>query len=245
MTRPWLSVAVAAIAAIAATGCQSTQDKSAEIAASLGPVSKEKGLKITEESTDVEVVDTALVYDKAAGTGAVVVTLHNDSDQDLTNVPIAIDVLDAKGKSVYENNIPGIEPALASMPFIAAGADADWVHNQVLATGTPDKVEVKVGEGGRPFTGEQPDITVTDAKLEGDPTSGIEATGDATNNTDERQPRLLIYGVARQGDEVVAAGRAAIDHINAGRTTPYHIFFVGDPTGADLSVTSYPTLATQ
>ena len=64
-------------------------------------------------------------------------------------MPIAIDVLDAKGKSVYENDIPGIEPALAAVPFIAAGADVDWVHDQVLAVGKPAKVEVTVGEGGR------------------------------------------------------------------------------------------------
>ena len=42
-----LALALAGVALVA-TGCQSTQDKSAKIAAELGPVKQEKGLKITK-----------------------------------------------------------------------------------------------------------------------------------------------------------------------------------------------------
>lgn len=230
-------------AGLAVAGCQSTQDKSAEIAASLGPVRQEKGLKITEESKDVEVVATKLLVGESSS--AVVVDLHNNSDQNLVDVPIAIDVLDAQGKSVYKNDIPGIEPALAGMPYIAAGADAQWVNNQILPTGKPDSVEVEVGASKAAFSGELPDIEVSDATLENDPVSGLEATGSVTNNTEERQDRLLLYGVATKGDEIVAAGRGAIDHINAGRRLLYDIFFVGDPEGAEVTVTSFPTLEPQ
>ena len=48
-------------------------------------------------------------------------------------------MLDAKGKSVYRNDIPGIEPALAAMPFIPAGGETDWVHDQILAAGKPTR----------------------------------------------------------------------------------------------------------
>lgn len=228
---------------LAASACQSTQDKSAEIAASLGPVRQEKGLKITEESEDVEVTATELLVGESSS--AVVVDLHNNSDRTLVDVPIAIDVLDAQGKSVYRNDIPGIEPALAGMPYIAAGADAQWVQNQVLPTGEPAQVEVEVGASKATFDGELPDIDVSEPTLEKDPISGLEATGSVTNNTDERQDRLLLYGVATKGAEIVAAGRGAIDHINAGRRLHYDIFFVGDPEGAEIAVTSFPTLEPQ
>jgi hypothetical protein len=221
-----------------AAGCESTQEKSARIAAELGPVKQEKGLEIDKESRDVEVVSTTVLSDPNGA--AVVVRLRNESDQDLTDVPIAIDVLDSKGKSIFKNDVPGIEPALTSMPLLRAGSEADWVHNQILAAGKPADVKVEVGNSSTTLDAEPPDIEVSGAELAKDPVSGIEATGSAVNNTDERQERLLLFCVARSGNEVVAAGRGAIDHLGPGRDLDYHVFFIGDPTGAELEVTSFP-----
>src|SRR5262249_38934919 len=137
--------------------------------------------------------------------------LHNDSDQNLVGVPIAIDVLDAKGKSVYRNDIPGIEPALAAVPFIPPGGDRERVHDQVLATRVPAQVEVKVGVGGEPYGGELPKVSISDPKIEGDPYSGVLAGGNVTNESGEDIERLLLYAVAREGGKVVAAGRGAIE----------------------------------
>ncbi len=227
--------------ALVATGCESTQDKSAKIAAELGPVKKEKGLEITKQSKDVEVVSSTLLTDEAGS--AVVVRLRNRSKDDLVGVPIAIDVLDAKGKSVYRNDIPGIEPALAAVPFIPAGGETDWVHDQVLATGEPATVEVKVGEGGEPFPGEQPKVSVSSPKLEGDPYSGVLAGGNVENESGEDLERLLLYAVAIKGGKVVAAGRGAIEPFkDKPKPFPYNIYFIGDPRGADVKVTQFPTL---
>ncbi len=136
---------------------------------------QEKGLKISQKSKDVKVVSTALLSDEAGS--AVVVVVRNQSNRDLANVPIAIDVLDAKGKSVYENDLPGLEPALTSIPYVAAGEEATWVHDQVLASGKPKSVKVIVGEAGTPFSGEIPEFTISEPKLEGDPYSGVVAGG--------------------------------------------------------------------
>lgn len=235
-----IAVALAGVALVV-TGCESTQDKSARMAAELGPVTQEKGLRISRQSKDVKVVSTALLTD--ANGSAVVVTLHNDSDQDLVGVPIAIDVRDAKGRSVYKNDIPGIEPALAAVPFIAAGADIDWVQDQVLATGKPASVKVNVGAGGTPFTGAQPKISITEPKIEGDPFSGILAGGNVTNDTGEDQGRLLLYAVARKGNQIIAAGRGAIEKLKAEpKPLPYNIYFIGDPRNADVKITTLPSL---
>lgn len=235
-----LAIALAGVALVV-TGCESTQDKSAKIAAELGPVKQEKGLKITKQSKDVEVVSSTLLSDQNGS--AVVVRLRNHSNKDLVGVPIAIDVLDAKGKSVYRNDIPGIEPALAAVPFIAAGGEADWVHDQILATGKPAKVEVKVGEGGKPFSGEQPKIAVSEPKIEGDPYSGLLAGGNVENESGEDLDRLLLYAVATKGGKVVAAGRGAIEPFKAKpKPVPYNIYFIGDPSGAEVKITQFPTL---
>lgn len=234
-----LAVALTGVALIIG-GCESTQDKSARIGAELGPVAEEKGLRISERSRDVRVLSTILLSD--ANGSAVVVELRNDSPRDLAEVPLLIDVLDARGKSVYRNDIPGIEPALASVPFVPAGGEVLWVHDQVLATGEPASVKVTVGAGGKELSGEQPEVSVSAPKLEGDPYTGVAAGGEVVNESGEDIERLLLYAVARQENEIVAAGRGAIEPLkDKPKPVPYNIYFIGDPKGAEVGVTEFPT----
>jgi hypothetical protein len=234
--------AIAAVGiALVTTGCQSTQSKSAEIAAELGPVKQEKGLKISKPSKDVKVVSSTLLTDSAGSVAVVVV--RNESNRDLANVPILIDVLDAKGKSVYRNDLPGLEPALTSIPYVEAGKEMTWVHDQVLATGKPKTVEVVVGEGGIPFSGEVPEFTVSEPKVEGDPYSGVVAGGNVENKSGGKVDRLLLYAVARDGDKVIAAGRGAIEKIKPEpKPLPYNVYFIGDPAGGEVEMSWFPTL---
>jgi len=239
------AIALAGLALLAATSlvaCESTQSRSAELEKEgAKTLLADSGVKIEKESTEVKVTSATVLNDSNGG--AVVVSLHNSSEKNLVDVPILIEVLDAKGKSVYTNAIPGIEPALAAVPYIPAGGDVDWVNDQVMAAGKPKSVKVKVGASTDSYSGKQPEIEVSAPKVEGDPVSGIEATGTVINKTGEDQERLLLYAVGRSGGKVVAAGRGAIEHLKAG-TKPLHydIFFIGDPTGTDLEVSQFPTL---
>jgi hypothetical protein len=239
-------VAVLALSALAVAGlsaCQSTKDKSAELEAQGSTqLLSEEGLEIKRRNPDVEVTGTAVLRG-SEGSSAVVVDLHNDSDRNLTEVPILIEVTNSKGKSFYKNDIPGIEPALAAVPYIPAHGDAEWVNDQVLGVGVPKSVKVTVGTGGGTYSGEMPDIEVSRPQLQGDPVSGIAAKGDVVNRTGEDQRRLLIYVVARRGNEVVAAGRGAIEHLKPERKKlKYTVFFVGDPSGAQLKLSEFPAL---
>jgi hypothetical protein len=242
MARP---LAVAGTLALAATGlsaCQSTQSHSAELEKEgATTLLSEAGLKIKKESTDVTVTSQVLLTD--AYGSAVVVDLHNSSEKNLVNVPILIEVFDAKGKKVYSNDIPGIEQALAAVPYIPAGGDAKWVNDQVLATGKPKSVKVKVGVSHSTYSGPQPDIEVSPPTIEGDPVSGIEATGDVVNKSGEEQERLLLYAIGTSGGRVVAAGRGALEHLKPKpKPVHYDIFFIGDPKGSDVELIEYPTL---
>jgi hypothetical protein len=242
MLRPLAFAGLAVLLASTLAACQSTKDKSAQLEEEgATKLLSEEGLKIEKESTDVKVTGTTLLSDRYGS--AVVVELHNGSERNLVNVPILIHVLDAKGKSVYENDIPGIEPALASVPYIPAGGDTEWVNDQILATGKPTSVKVKVGASSDSYSGAQPEIEVSAPQLEGDPVSGIEATGTVVNETGKEQERLLLYAIGRKGGKIVAAGRGAIEHMKA-TTKPLHydIFFIGNPTGTDLEVSQFPTL---
>ena len=176
---------------------------------------------------------------------AVVVELHNDSGRDLIDVPIAIDVLDAKGKSVYRNDIPGIEPALAAVPFIPAGGDAVWVNDQVLAAGKPDTVE---GDGRRrrrprsPASCPRSRSPSRSSKATRTPASSPAAT--SSTRPARTSDRLLLYAVARQGGKVVAAGRGAIEHAQGGAAnrSPTTSSSSATRAGAELDLTQFPTL---
>jgi hypothetical protein len=240
--QPIVATGLALLALAGLSACQSTQSRSAELEEENGTVLlEEEGLTVTKEDPEIEVASTTLLSE--AEGNAVVVELRNRSGKDLVDVPISVDVLDAKGNSVYRNDAPGLEQALVAVPFVPARGEAVWVNDQVLATGKLAKVDVKVGVGGKPYEGEQPEIDVSAPKLEGDPTSGVVADGDVVNRTGEDQNRFLIYAVARRGDEIVAAGRGAIEHLKPEtKKVPYNVYFIGDPRGAELSLYEYPTL---
>jgi hypothetical protein len=240
--RPILAAGLGVLALASLTACQSTQSHSHELEeASKTVLLEDEGLKVTKEDPNIKVTSTT-VLTEAEG-NAVVVELHNDSGQNLVDVPIAVEVLDAKGKVVYGNDAPGLEQGLVAVPFIPANGDAVWVNDQVLATGKPASARVKVGVGGLPYSGAQPDIEVSAPKVEGDPVSGLVAEGTVVNHTGEDQKRLLFYAVARKGGKVVAAGRGAIEHLKPDtKKLFYNVYFIGDPTGADVELTSYPTL---
>jgi hypothetical protein len=240
--RPLAAAGLALLLGSSLVACQSTQSRSAELEKDgAKTLLADSAVKIEKESTDVKVTSATVLSDPNGS--AVVVGLHNSSEENLVDVPILVDVIDAKGKSVYTNAIPGIEPALASVPYIAAGGDVEWVNDQVLASGKPKSVKVKVGASADSYSGPMPKIEVSAPKIEGDPVSGVEATGTVVNKTGEDQDRLLLYAVGRSGGRVVAAGRGAIEHLKAG-TKPLHydIFFIGDPTGTELELTEFPTL---
>lgn len=240
--RPFLTAGLVLLALAGLAGCQSTQSRSAELEKEgATKLLSESGLKIEKLSRDVKVTSTTLLSDRNGS--AVVVDLHNSSNRNLVEVPIRLEVLDAKGKSVYSNDIPGIESALAAVPYIPAGGDAEWVDDQVLASGEPKSVKVELGASDDSYSGPLPEIEVSSPKLEGDPVSGIEATGTVVNKTGEEQERLLLYVIARKGGEVVAAGRGAIEHLKpTAKPQHYDVFFIGDPSGADLDLTDFPTL---
>jgi hypothetical protein len=226
--------------ALVVSACQSSYAKNDELEKEGATILKaEKGLNVTETSSIVDVLDTTVLSD--ANGAAVVVTLKNNSQQALRNVPIEINVKDAKGKSVFKNTSPGLEPALTSVPVMRPGETVDWVNDQILASGEPKSVDVKVGVSQEPLPPNAPVLEASDAKLVVDPYSGIQAEGKVTNDSDIPQVRVTLFAVARKGNQIVAAGRGGIKVIKANGDRPYHIYFIGNPKGADVTVTVPPS----
>jgi hypothetical protein len=233
------ALVAAGVACLAMSSCESTQDKSARLAKQGSKPFQEKGLHVTRESSTVKVGKTWVLSD--ANGSAAVVELKNDSKRTLAGVPVAIDVLDAHGHSVFKNDAAGIEPSLTSVSVLQPGQDMDWVNDQVAPAGTPEKVKAQVGVDKGRAPAKLPRIGLTSAKLEVDPTSGVNAAGYVKNDSAVEQRKLVIFCVARKGNRVVAAGRAGVPRLKAGKRARFHVYFIGNPRGAQLVLSAPPT----
>jgi Fe-S cluster assembly scaffold protein SufB len=239
VTRVWrrvLLVLVLAAPLPALSGCETTAEKSAKLerAAKRVAQAKQTGLTIARPSTVVKVLDSELV--RGSEGAAVVLTLRNISSRALANVPIAVSVKDAKGAAVYSNATPGLAKTLTSIALLAPHATATWIDDQVPASAAAS-VSAEVGEGTA-ASGALPKLALHEVQL-------AEGTAEGTlaNRSGSAESEVVIYAVARRGGRVVAAGRAVLASLAAGASTPFQVFFVGDPKGARLQLTAPPTSA--
>jgi hypothetical protein len=234
---------VAALALLAAgtlvSACESTQDKSAKLAKEAKKLVQAKGLTVTRLNPDVTVVSTAVLRD--ANGAAAVVELRNKTDKTLASLPLAIEVTDSAGKSLFKNNASGLANSLVQAALIPPHGELQWVDDQVQVATTPHAVKARVGIAPRQAPAKPPQIVVGKATLEDDPISGISAVGRITNKSAIDQQKLVIFAVARKGGRIVAAGRGEIDRLKAGKSKQYSIFFIGNPRGAQLTLDAPPT----
>jgi hypothetical protein len=229
------------VAALALGGCESTAEKSAELerAAKRAAGSQQalaQSLSVTRPSAYVKVLGATLVHTSEGA--AVAVRVRNDSAHALQKVPIAITLKDAGGRTVFQNNSPGSEAALASVPSIPARGGLTWVDDQVPANSKASTVSAIVGEA--PASGASvPALSVSGVHLS-EEASGPGAAGTITNRSQTAQLHLVVFVVARRGGSIVAAGRAVLPEVPAGASSPFQAFFVGDPKGAQLEVSAPP-----
>jgi hypothetical protein len=231
------------LVALALTACESNQERSAKLEKVAKQHKREtakqealaqRALSITRQSTKVRVVATAVVHSSEGA--AAIVTLRNQSDTTLGDVPIQINVMDANGASVYRNDTPGTSTTLISAALLPAHATITWIDDQVSATGVPARVVAEIGEG-TPVNEATPRVSVQGAHL----AEGAEAEGDVVNHSGVSQQELVVYAIARKAGRIVAAGRAVLPSAPTGASTPFQLYFVGAPSGAQLEVSAPAT----
>ena len=233
-------IVLLAAAALLAAGCQTTQEKSAKLAAQAEKLAgPEEGLTVKQRSKVVKVGATKVLRDENGA--AAVVELHNTGEKALAAVPVAIDVQDAGGRSLFRNDVGGTEPSLVSAALLRPAERMFWVNDQVVVSEEPETVKAAVGADAEPVKGGVPELAISGAKLEDDPTSGVAAVGKVENRSAIEQRALVIYAVARKGRRIVAAGRGQVPKLKAGAEAPFTVFFIGDPRGGKLTLAAPPT----
>ncbi len=231
---------------LAATGCESTESESARLGregakliASAGTV----GLGASNRA--VRVGQVALV--QGSGRTAAAVELTDTGALPQMNVPVLIDVRDPKGASVYRNDIQGLEPSLQEMPLLRAHQKAWWVDDQVLPSGTPRSVQVRVGAARADSVSLAASAGVQLGGVSlGNGIAGPYLNATVVNRSGVAQHNMPIFAVALRAGRVVAAGRALVPSLPVaspgGHATSFRIYLVGSPAGAQIELTPAPTV---
>ena len=235
-----LCLAVVVLLPLTLAGCKSTQEKSAELEAQGAEIAKVEKIKIGASNQSVKIQSQTLLTDQYGS--AIVLRLKNDSPQGQANVPVALEIRNAKGKTIYKNDTQGLEKGLIQVPLIEASSETWWVNDQVLVTQKPKTSDVTIGNSEDAVPNDLPEIEVSRPDLEVDPVSGMNVTGEVFNRSDVEQVDLLLYAVATRGGKVVAAGRGLIPKLKTGKKPEfYRIYFIGDPKNADIEVFALPS----
>jgi hypothetical protein len=226
------------VAALAVSGCESSQERSAELAreAKHSVGSAEHGLTIARASTQVKVLSTQILH-SAEGTAALV-TLQNTSSHALRDVPLAIAVKDVGGATLYRNDAPGLEAALTSVPLLAPGERFTWIDDQIQAAGTPASTSAEAGEA-QAAPGPAPRIHLSGVHATEAPEVGV--AGTVKNESSVAQHGLVVYGLARRGTKIVAAGRAVLTEVPAHGANPFQVLFIGSAQGAKVQASAPAT----
>jgi len=231
------ALALAVIGGLTLTACTSSQDKAKAIrehAEATAP----KPLVIDKPNKDVKVGDSTLLHDQNGD--AIVVPVTNETDKDLFSVPILIDIKDPKGNTIYKNDTAGLDYALNHIALIKPHETFYWVNDQLTGQGKTAKVKVGDPDQKEP-SGALPEYTVSDPRF-GRDFSGVKVSGTVKTDSKVDQSHLILFAVARQGNQIVAAGRGQVKKLKHGaKPAPYVIYFIGDPTGSDVTIQAPPT----
>ncbi len=223
------------------TGCESNEERHAQLVKEdklTHRATAQTGLVVKRQSPYVKVLATAVLHDENGI--AAVVTLHNDSPHALHAVPVSITLREPGGRTLYQNDVPGLSAPLTHAPLLLPGQSFDWIDDQIPGGGTPGSLSVRVGEA--PTTGAPPpDIAVTGTHVFEDPTNGVGAEGTVVNRSSVAQQELVVFAVGVRGGRIVAAGRAVLPNAPAHASTPFQVFFIGNPKGTTLVASAPPT----
>ena len=234
--RKLIVPALAVLAGLTPTACQSSQDKARAIR-ERAQATAPKPLVIPKPNKDLKVGDPTLLHDQNGD--AIVVPVTNETDKTLVSLPILVEIKNGK-QTVYKNDTAGLDYALNHIALIEPHETLYWVNDQVTGQGKTAKITVGEPES-KPPAGPLPHYTVSDPRF-GNDFSGVKVSGTVKTESKIDQSHLILFAVARQGDRIVAAGRGQIKKLkHTAKPAPYVIYFIGDPTGSEVTIQAPPT----
>ncbi len=244
-----LTLVALGVLALTLSACESTETESARLGREGAKLIAGAGTLATGGvNPDVRVAQAALV--QGSGRTAAAVRLVNTGAGAQLDVPVLIDVRSPQGASLYRNDIQGLEPSLQQMALLPAHASGWWVDDQVLASGTPSSVNVRVGvaklsAAKAVVSGGVSQVRVSGATLGSQELVGPYVDANVVNRSGVAQHNMPIFAVALRGQRVVAAGRALVPSLavsGAASRASFRLYLVGSPAGARIELTPAPAV---
>ena len=233
MKRAAAALAAAALTALTASGCETTQEESAKIGARLGHQTANPGTtRLGAVSRSVRIVRSALV---AGSPAAVAIELRNTGASAQAAIPVSVTVRDARGAVVYRNDTTGIEASIQQLALLPAHATGWWVDNEVLANGAAT-TSARVGAAERPAAASAA-LTLSNVSASNS-FPGPHVTVTVHSDGSAARSQLPVYAVATSHGRVVGAGRAVLASLPARTDVQAEIPMTGTITGASIAVSA-------
>lgn len=227
----WLALA---LVGLALAGCESSQEKSAQLekealAKNGGKSTSETAVKIHTPSKYIHVISATAL--RGSESDAVAIVLRNESSHGLGGMPIQFVVEGPGGSDLYTNATAGLTAEQTTVPVIPPHNTLTWVDDQVTFSGNPQAVKAVVGEG-KPSDARE--LLVSAVHLEHE--NGNEVLGGTvTNNGTLTQHSLAVFAYAKRGTNVVAAGSGLVQSLAPGKHASFQIFPAGAPKDATIA----------
>ena len=227
---------------LAVSGCQTTQDKSAAIAAKAAKAEAPGAIALGRPDAGVRVRSQTLVRGKDRS--AIVVEVQNRGRRTLRGVPIGVTTV-APGQRPLTNAMEGNDPLLLRVPELAPGAKVAWVNADLPALPAAGTARVKVGRAQSRARRPGPRLRVISVARTGDDGHGGIALAGAVRNLGTRTLHdVPVYIVARRAGKPVAAATGRIAELKPGARAPFEAVLAGDGRSGDLTAVALPPSST-
>jgi hypothetical protein len=224
-------------------GCvETTQQKNARAQLQDGRLlAGRSSVQVTRPDPNVAVMNVRTLRSPAGG--AIAVTLRNDGERPVSDLPVSVGLSTPAGRTTYLNRQPELPYFQTHVAAIAGKAEATWVFtsSRALSSG---RAFARVGPPTVPVdraVNRLPAITSSVTSVRSRGRDRAIASGQITNHSEAPQDGFEVYAYALSGDRLVAAGATLLDSLGSGATRVVRIPLVGTPGSSAVHLETPPT----
>ena len=242
--RAVISVGGPALLLVVLVGCATTQDEAARLQLNSARTrATQVSTRVTRTNPNITVQRVELLTGHRRS--AIVVTLHNESQHPVSDLPISVGVTGHDGRKQYLNAASGLQYFLTHIPAVPAGGSLTWVFTTHRALASSSRPFALVGSEVPPLV---PQLRVLPRIVAG-AVGGVgrahavpEVRVVVHNASSIPQYGLQLYAFAQRSGRAVSAGRATIAHLAGQGTTTLNVALVGSARLGPITLEASPTV---
>lgn len=172
---------------------------------------------------------------------AIVAELANVTPRAVTDLPVAIGVR-ARGRVRWLNHRGGLDYLETHVPSVPAASSVHWVFTTRTSVPAHARALAVVGAQVRRLGATPASLPRLRAEVTAPAARSTALAIQLHNESDVPQYGLPVYALATRHGRLVAAGRAAVEHLGSSGSTTVHLQLVGRPAGATVEAEALPSI---